>query len=253
VTENRFAPTVIAAGVLAPASVLGAIRLAVDPDPFEAGAAALLAVGALALTIASLVGLVVARSRWARLTGLLLALLWVGVFAVSPIDPLGVVVLAVATAAAAAYAGPWAARWARRLPRADGPPTAAVVALLGLLATPVAVALASADGLHAAGWGLAIWSPAAAWALSRGLTVGLWAVRVAHPLAALGAAALTGLPGGAAVALWGLVPAIAAWHRSVADAVAALEPVASVPMPPELAPAEVLEAAGIDDRGRRTP
>ena len=247
---ERSAPTLIAAGLLGPASVLGAVRLAVDPEPLAADAAALLALGALLLTVVSLVGLVMARSRWARLTGLGVAVSWVGVFAASPIDPLGVAMLAAATTAAAAYAGPWAARWARRLPRADGPPTAGVVALLTLLATPVVVAVASADGLHPAGWAFSAWSLAAAWGLGRSLRPALWAVRVAHPALALAAGALAGIPGGIAVAASGIVPAVAAWHPSVADAVASLDPVATVAMPPELTPADVLEAAGIDDRGR---
>ena len=80
----------------------------------------------------------------------------------------------------------------------------------------------------------------------------LWATRLA--LVPLGVAAWVagGLPGGAVQSAYAAVVAGAAWAKQVGLAVSPIAPVRArpVPFPPELVPAEVMEAAGLDRSGR---
>jgi hypothetical protein len=58
--------------------------------------------------------------------------------------------------------------------------------------------------------------------------------------------------GAPALLVAGLIVVIPAWHRDVALAIAPAAPSrgTAVAIPPELVPPEILEAAGLDERGR---
>jgi hypothetical protein len=122
--------------------------------------------------------------------------------------------------------------------------------MLGLVAAPGIVALAAADGLRPLDWALSGFALLTAWGLGRGSATALWALRLGlAPLTA--ATGLTGaLPRGLAVVAVGIAITAAAWRREVALAVRPLAVAGGVPIPPELAPPEILRAAGYDDRGR---
>ena len=140
----------------------------------------------------------------------------------------------------------------RKRPPADGPPARAVLLSLLLLAAPPVWALVATDGLGA--WALI--AVALTWLTmvwyAKALPGALIVVRVASPLALTATAALEGLPLGAIIALTAAGLAALAWTVDARVAVHPLaEPGTTVPIPPELAPADVLDAAGLDDRGRR--
>ena len=99
-----------------------------------------------------------------------------------------------------------------------------------------------------------VFAPIVAWTYGQAMLAGLWAARVAIP--GVGLLAIWGLAWWA-VLLLGIVIAIEAWlawSNQIHVAMTGRDPVTkvqSVPIPPELAPPEILAAAGLDDRGRR--
>jgi len=141
------------------------------------------------------------------------------------------------------------------MPAADGPPQAALITLLGLIGSPLVIALSSADRLVRPSVGLAAWSLLLALAMARAMAWSVWVVRLAHPLLGATAALSTGLPGGAVIVAWALATTSVSWHPDVAEAVrpALIGRAETVSIPPELAPPEVLEAAGLDDSGKPLP
>lgn len=245
------APLIVALLVVL-ATAVGAAGLGISPAPLADGAAILATAGLVIAGLVAVAGVLLARSRWSRWLAAGVAATWVGI-GTTQSSRWGMATAAVAAVALAGVAGPWLARWLRRRPTADGPPPAAVVALLGLVATPAALALALADGVPAAGWMLGVWSPVAALAIGRAWPGALAIGRVLHPLVAAACGVLLPLPGMAVALGSAAVVSGATWRRDVAVAIAPVVPVtgAAVRFPPELTPPEILEAAGLDETGRR--
>lgn len=238
---------------LTASAVAWSSRLALDPEPLGAVPGAVLGADLALLAVVAVAGLLVARGRWARYLAISLSVVWLGLGAWMPLDPLGAAATVVAGAALAGTAGPWLTRgWLRHRPSADGPPVAAVAMMLGLLALPGVVALAGHDGLGGLEWALAGLAVPGCWAVGRGVTAGLWAVRLALPLLAAAAGVAAGFPNGLATVGAGLAVAAVSWRRDVGVSVSPIapEPARRVPIPPELVPPEILEAAGYDERGR---
>ena len=244
-------PLLVATTILL-ASIGWALVLMFGSGPLAVSTAALLATDLLILGTVIAVGVVFSRGRWTRPTAFLLlggqAVLgvffdvsgwWIGAVVVSA---LGV----------GAVAGPWLGGWLRKLPPADGPPPKAVIMGLGLVGLPALVAITAPGGVPLGGWLLSGCAVAAAWAYSQAWLPALWAVRGAIPV--LGVVAVAGLswPGALALGLGVAVFTALAWSPEVRQAALsqAAAPVDLVPIPPELAPPEVLEAAGLDGRGR---
>ncbi len=234
-------------------SCLGwALVLAFGSGPLAGSAAVLLAVDLLLLGTVIAVGIVLARGRWTRWAGFVLlggqAVL--GIFYEA--DGWWIAAVAATAVSCGGLAGPWLDGWLRRLPRADGPPPPAVILSLGLLGLPALVAVTAPGGVTMGGWLLSGLAILGAWGYSQGWLPALWALRGGLPL--LGVTAVAPLPWLEALVLG---PAVAmltalAWSPEVQRATltttrTAVDPVA---IPPELAPPEVLEAAGLDDHGR---
>jgi hypothetical protein len=236
-------------------AVLGrAAELLLDPDPFAAGPAAVLASSLVAGTLIVTTGILVARGRWARTAGLVVAGTALVLGAAEPLDGPRSAVLVAAGVALAGLAGPWLTRgWLRHLPSAEGPPAAAVTLVLGLVAFPALIALSRPGGFGVLDWILTAATPLLGWALGRGHAAALWAIRLGLPPLAIAAGIAGGLPGGPVVALAGLAAGAAAWTGAVSRSVSPLTPerVSGIPFPPELVPGDILRAAGFDERGRR--
>jgi hypothetical protein len=226
-------------------------RLILDPRPFDPAAGALLAADLALLAVVAVAGLLVARGRWARTLAVVESTVWLILASIMPLDGPGVALTLVAGVSLAGTAGPWLTRgWLRLRPSADGPPASAVTVMLGLLAVPGVVAVVGSLG--PLDWAFAAFAVVGAWGLGRGFTAALWALRTVCGPLAVTAGVASGMPRGLVSALWGLALAAASWRTDLALAV---NPVAGpaprrVPIPPELAPPEILEAAGYDDRGR---
>lgn len=209
----------------------------------------LMAVSLWLTTVVSVTGMLVARARWARRLGLAVAGGHGIVALLTPVDP-GWGVAAILTAiAAVTIGGPWLDGVVRGRPSASGPPGRVVLVALILLGAPFAL-----GAVGSAGWaavGLAVAAVVSAYWFTRNLPGALLVVRALWPLLALGLALPLGVPSGVVAAALGVGVAALAWHSSVATAIHPLvEPGSPVPIPPELASREVLDAADIDDRGR---
>ncbi|HEX9645228.1 MAG TPA: hypothetical protein VGC11_14650 [Acidimicrobiia bacterium] len=246
------APLSIAAS-LAAASLAGALHLAVDDTPFAAESAALVAMGMVVLSVTSIAGVLLSRGRWSRPVAAGVAAGWIALASSSDPSWLSLATIGLAAAALGGTLGPWLGRWLRHRPSTDGPPPAAVIALLLLLATPAMVAVTSPGGISAAGWALAGWSLALALGLARTVPGALIGLRVIHPLASIGAGITAGAAAAVALGVLGGAAAVAGWRREVAVALAPalVRRSDAMRIPPELAPPDVLDAAGLDDLGRR--
>jgi len=244
------APLTVTA-LVSSATVLGALHLAFG-STFDAATSLVTGAGMVLLTVVAASGTLLARGRWAGPTDAAIALTWIGIAVASPLRALSIAVLTVAAGALTASLGPWLRRWLRHLPRADGPPPAAVIVLLTLVATPTIIGLASTDGVGPGGIALSVWSVALAFGLARLVSGSLAAVRVLHPVASIAVAVEAGLPGAVAVVAAGVTAAALAWRREVGLAIAPAVPrrADAFAIPPELAPPEVLDAAGLDETGR---
>ncbi len=249
----RF-PFYAGAAVVA-SSVAWAMRLVTADEPLAASSAVLVAADALLLAVIATAGFLLARSQWARHLAVGLLGAEAALAAALPRDGWTWAALAATAVAGALVASPPATRWVRRLPAAGGPPPRVVVLLVVLVALPGVVGLAVPDGPGLAQWALVAAALAAAWGYSRAHAAGLWGLRLGFPAVALVGAVTAGWPGGAAIAAVAAAATALAWLRDARLAALPLTPprVETYRIPPELAPPEVLDAAGLDRSGRRRP
>lgn len=200
-------------------------------------------------TVAAVTGMLVARSRWARRLALVVCGGQAILAVLSAADGWWVAGLTVSGVAAVAVAGPWLTGLVRSLPAAAGPPARAVLVPLLLVGVPFALGLA--DPQPIVGGVVGFGALGGAFWFIRALPGALVVVRVGWPILALAGAWPMGMPATAVSIAAAVAVAVTAWHRSVATAVHPLvERGTVVPIPPELAPKDVLDAAGLDERGR---
>ena len=243
--------------VFAPASLLAAaaawtLTLAFGEPEIGSTAATVAAADLLIVTLVAIIGLVVTRAQWARRFSLVVIGLMAVMALAMPISNYWVIALLLSGLAVAAVTGPYLDDYLKP-PETGGPPPKSVVLLLLLLTLPGVAAFLSGSPLSAPAWALVIGSPIVAWAYGKAMPVGLWAARTAIP--ALGLAASWGLDWWAIVLLIAAIGGEAwlAWSKEVGLAVSGpnrAPATRGLPIPPELAPREVLAAAGLDDHGR---
>ncbi|HSM01134.1 MAG TPA: hypothetical protein VK960_01665 [Acidimicrobiia bacterium] len=246
------APIVVAAA-LAASAVAGPLALAFGEPPFATSASALVASGMIILTLVAVSGVLLARGRWARPTAAGVAAGWIAVSSLGDLAPLAATTVVVAAVALTGAIGPWLGRWVRHRPAVEGPPPAAVVALLLLLAVPVALGVTLPEGVSWYAWALSAWSLALALALARLVPGSLFALRILHAPACLAVGAAIGIATFIVVGALGVAATATAWRREVAAAMTGSSPASSMRIPPELAPRDVLDAAGADESGRPRP
>lgn len=243
-------PQATAAALLVSAATWAGI--ASTTDVYPASSSFVLGAGLLLISAVSIVGMVAGAARWALRLALVSAAAMVALGLVFPLTPWTVTAMALAGVAAAGLAGTGFDGLIRQRPPADGPPARSVLLGLLLLASPPLCALLAPDGLGVSAlvavatmWATMVWYVKAA-------PGALLAVRFVGPLVLAVAAVIEGLPAGVIIGLTSVGLAALAWTVEARIAVHPLaEPGTTVPIPPELAPRDVLDAAGIDDRGRR--
>ena len=243
------------APLLAATTLLAALAwsaaLVVDPGPWESAPAFLLAVGLLALATVATVGMVVVGGRWAHRLGLVTLALTLVPAALREADIAWFIGVTLTVVALVALLSPALTASIRRLPSAGGPPPRAITPAMLLLAVP---ALLGMIGNDAPPWALltvGLTAPSAALLYSRVLPGGLLTIRLVWPALALALSPVLGSPAGVASALAGVAVAVLAWDRSVKTSYHPPREVGTTfPIPPELAPREILDAAEIDEKGR---
>lgn len=244
--------TALLAGTTQLATLAWTVALIVDPTPLEAAPALLTAIGLVIMSTVATVGMVAVGGRWAHRLGLAVLGLTVVLALFRPIDVMWVLAVGLTAIALVALLSPALTGSIRKLPSASGPPPRAVAPALVLLAAPAILGMLGND---AETWALvivALSAPVVALLYSRVIPGGLIAVRFVWPVLAVALAPWLGLWAGAVAITLALTVAFAAWHESVkASYHPPRETGTSYAIPPELAPPEILDAAEIDDRGRR--
>lgn len=233
------------------AVVLWAAALVVDPGPLAPWSVFLVGLGMLESATVGVIGVIVVGGRWAWRTVMATLGLTVVLAVIRPVDGLWVLSLAASIVAAVLYLLPVVGDGVRKLPAATGPPWRAVLAPLVLLFVPSILGLAAWEDPTWATLVIALTAPMAALWYSRVLPGGLAVLRVGWPLMALALAAFQPLYATLASVALGVFIAVIAWHPEVKVAFHPPRETGSVyPIPPELAPKEVLDAARLDERGR---
>lgn len=233
------------------AALAWVVALLVDPGPLPSFSTLLTGVGLLAMATSAVVGLVVAGSRWSHRTALTAVAATLVVATIRPIDAMWWIGVAASAGAAAILFLPVVTEGVRKLPAAAGPPPAAVIPPLALLAAPVLIGLVSFDAPALPALVAGFSAPLFAYFYVRVLPGGLWGVRILWPLLALGLSPALGMPAGLATAALALAVAAAAWRPEVKVSYHPPREVGSTfPIPPEMAPPEVLDAARVDEKGR---
>lgn len=234
------------------AALAWTLALVIDNQPFGAVGALLVGVGILAVSAVSVVGMTVAGGRWAHRLGVVSVVEGFVVAAMRPIDLLWIMGLVLTVATGSALFLPQVTSRIRKLPAAAGPPKAAIVAPLLLLTAPFLIGVTIDGSAMWAALMVALTAPLAAYWFSRVLPGGLVAIRLVWPILAIALAPLLRVPAGVVTVLLGSAVALVAWRPEVKVSFhPPSEPGTSYPIPPELAPQDILDAAHIDDKGRR--
>lgn len=234
------------------AALAWVVALLLDATPLDSAPALLVGIGILAMSTVAMVGMIAVGGRWAHRLGLIALAFTVVLAVIRPIDVIWFVALGFTCLALVALLSPLVTKSIRKLPSASGPPPRAITPPLILLATPAVLGFL---GNVAEPWALLIvglTAPNVAWLYSRVIPGGLLAIRLIWPALAVVLAPWLGwLAGSASVLIAGTV-AVLSWHSSVLASYHPPREVGSTfPIPPELTPPEVLDAADIDDKGRR--
>lgn len=242
--------------VLSTAPLLAAlawvVALIVEPGAGAPAAAFLVGAGLLLPALVGMVGMIFTGGRWAWMLSLSVAAGTLGPAWLLPIGPVWVVALAATTVATAALLSPQLRSGIRRLPSAAGPPARSVATPLLLLLTPLLLGLAGWEVSGAGEIVLGLTAPLAALWYARVLPAGLLAVRVLWPVLSLAMLPALHLATAVTTVVVALGVAVLAWHPTVRVAFhPPQERGTSYPIPPELAPPDVLDRAGIDEKGRR--
>lgn len=243
-------PLVTAAAMFASAAIWAGI--ASSTTTYADSSAIVLGAGILVVVSVAIVGMVAGSARWALRMGIAVSSSMIALGVVFPLSMWSGAGMALAGIAVAGLGGTAFDPLIKQRSSADGPPARAVVLPLLLLVAPPIWAVSAPEGLGVAtllavalSWICAVWYMKA---LPGALTV----VRFALPVGFAIAVPPSGIPLGLLIGLTGVGATALAWSVDARIAVHPLaEPGTTVPIPPELAPRDILDAAGIDDRGRR--
>lgn len=235
------------------AALAWTVALLVDGEPLEPAGVVLVGLGMLVTATVATVGMVVVGGRWAHRLAFTALGLTLVLAAIRDIDAIWIAGMAVTGGSLLALLSPTVIRGIRKLPAAAGPPPRAILPPLILLVSPAALGFVGND---ASSWALLVVglsAPIVAFVYSRVLPGGLVAIRLVWPLLALTLSPALGWVAGGLAAAIAITVAVIAWHRSVKASYHPPREVGSAfPIPPELAPKEILDAARIDEKGRRT-
>jgi hypothetical protein len=242
-------PSLLAAVPLVSALVwVGA--LIVDPGGYDGLSTLLIGFGLLALATIGTVGFILAGGTWSQrlLTAVLASTFVLAI--VRPFDAVSVVALVLSALGIVAVYAPRQQGLIRKLPSATGPPPDAVLVTLVALCAPLALGLIPVD-VNVWGAVFCLISFGSGALYSQAVTGGLLMVRYGIPLAAIALATPMGPAHGAAGIAIGVTVAVVGRSQDVAVAFHPItEKGTTYPIPPELAPGEILDGAGLDERGR---
>jgi uncharacterized membrane protein YagU involved in acid resistance len=234
------------------ATLAWVVAIVVDSSPFSPASAFLIGLGLLAMSTVSFVGMVVSGGRWAHRLALVTLAFSTTLALARPVDFVWVAGVVLTAIALVALLSPTLTGSIRQLPSASGPPPRAITPPLILLATPCVLGFLGNASTEWALLVVGVSAPTVAFLYSRVLPGGLIAIRLVWPAIALALSPLLGWAAGVAASTIAVAVAVIAWDDSVKASYHPPREVGTTfPIPPELAPKEVLDAADIDETGRR--
>lgn len=242
-------PTLVAATPMA-AVLVWLAAIMIEPGRLNPTSVLLIGFGWLLLATIGTVGLVLVGGRWALNTLLVVLGTTFWAAGVSPLNAWSVTGLGISAVALTLLLSPQQRRLVRKLPSAGGPPPRSVFVTLAALGYPLALGLTPAE---ADSWVLAMAAcgPLAALLYSRTVPGGLAAMRFGLMGATLATALWMPLPHAITAVVLSLAITAVAWSTDVAIAFRPLiEKGSTYAIPPELAPKEILDSAGIDEKGQ---
>lgn len=244
-------PPLLAATTLL-AALAWTVALIVNASPFPPAPALLIGFGLVTTASVATVGMIVVGGRWAHRLGLVSLGITLILAVVRPIDAMWAAGVICTTLALVALLSPPLTATIRKLASASGPPPRAILPPLILLLTPVVLGLAGADASVWALLTVGLSAPLAAFLYSRVLPGGLLGIRIVWPVLAVILAPPLGLIAGPVSVALAVAVAVTARDEAVKASYHPPREVGSTfPIPPELAPKEVLDEAQIDEKGRR--
>lgn len=233
------------------AALAWTVALIVDEDPLGQTGALLAGVGLLVVASVAVVGMTVTGGRWAHRLAILSAGAGLTLAVIRPIDVSWFAATGASVIAGATLFLPQVTRKIRKLPAATGPPRSAVVLTLALLMLPFPLGIVAGRSTPWATLLVGLTAPVVSFLFARVVPGGLLGVRLIWPLLALGLTPLLTLPAGVLTAITALGVVGLAWRPDVrASFHPPRETGTTYPIPPELAPKDILDAARLDNRGR---
>jgi hypothetical protein len=243
---------IINVALLFVASLLWAGLLAMS-SPWVDGAGAMIGVSLVVFSAIGVVGVLVASARWARwlLVGMALGGTLLGITV--GIGPVWIAALALSGFGIAEAAGSGLRHVVRGRPSASGPPAQAAAIPLVAVGFALAMGIVQPDGVDIFDWLAVLAVAVIAFAYAKAAPGSVALVRLAMPLFVPLSLWLAGWPQGLLPAAVACVITALAWTKNARVAVNPLVEGKRVPIPAELTPGDILDAAGLDDRGRRRP
>ena len=233
------------------AGLVWTLAVVADPHGISGDRLILIVVGLLATASVAVAGMVINGGIWAHRLAIASLTIGLSMAVIRGVDGWWIAATAVSTVALAATLSPTVTNQIRQLPSAAGPPPSAVATPLLLLGAPAVLGIAAVQASGPALLLVGLSAPLTAFWFSRVLPGGLVMARIGWPLVALALAPLLGLAGGIASALAGIGVAVVAWRPEVWTSFhPPQEAGTTFPIPPEMTPREILDAAQIDDTGR---
>lgn len=234
------------------ATLVWTIALIIDPGPLVPGSVLLVGLALIATATVGIIGVHLVGGRWALRTAIASVIGTVPVAIFRDIDIWWSVGVIASSLAGMVLFLPSTTGRIRKLPAAAGPPARAVLLPLLLLGAPYPLGLAAWDTANWATLTLGLTAPLAALWYARVFPGGLYVVRFVWPGMAFALAFYQSLPSTLVSIALGLIILTIAWHPSVKVAFhPPRETGSAYAIPPELAPKEILDAARIDEAGRR--
>lgn len=233
------------------ASVVWTVALIVDGGPWDPSGTLLIGVGLLVTATVATIGMIVGGGRWAHRTAVGSIGLTLVVASLRDVDVVWWIGVTVSVLALVAMFSRQLTSGIRKLPAATGPPPRAIAPALVLLFVPTLIGFVSGDSEP---WAILVVGLSAlvfAFLYTRVVFGGLVGIRVLWPLLAISVSPWMGWLAGSVSVVLGVGVAVLAWHPATkASFHPPLESGTTFPIPPELAPSEILDAAQIDDQGR---
>ena len=212
------------------AVAVASVALVIDPDPIDAEASVLIALGSMTTALTALSGLLLARAPWGRWGLAAIVVLALALASVSR-SILTWVALGLGLLSLIGLLGPWLRLWTRHRPAAEAPGPVPVALMSVAPTAPLVVGLTAAEGANWAHWLLVIVASGSSILYGQGASAGLWGLRFGTPLFGIVAVSETSLWGAVALSAAVVTVTVLAWLPAATRTTTIITPPLPTPVP----------------------